>query len=200
MKKFLSITGNVLFVAMLIVIAALAFYVVKGKIDKDGVPRVAGHELYIVLSGSMNPVFDAGSVLAVKAVVSQDVKVGDIITFKDPEDQKKNITHRVFEVKEGNKGKSFITKGDANDAPDPKPVPEGNVIGKVSLWVPYAGYLLNFAKTQKGLLLIIIIPGTLFIITELIHLYKLLQQAEEEDKKKKSAVEKVTAANSEAGS
>ena len=78
-----------------------------------------------------------------------------------------------------------ITRGDANNAPDAAPVPAENVIGKMELSVPYAGYLLDFAKSKKGLLVLVVIPGAIFIIAELYHLYRLVQQAEEEEERKK---------------
>lgn len=200
MKKFLTVTSNVLFGIMLVVMVVLVFFLIMGKMHKDGVPKVVGYQMYIVLSGSMRPVFDAGSVLMVKPLLSQDVRTGDIITFKDPEDQKKIITHRVMEVQEGRKGMLFVTKGDANNAPDSKPVPGENVIGKVSLSVPYAGYLLDFAKSKKGLIVMIVIPGAVFIIMELFHLYKLALRAEEEEKRKKAEITQAEAARLETGS
>jgi signal peptidase len=187
-KKIISFLGNILFWAVLMLMAVMVFFLVKGKIDREGVPRVAGYQLYIVLSGSMHPVFDAGSILAVKPAGQQEIQVGDIVTFKDPEDQKKIVTHRVVKITDGSNGRFFVTKGDANEAPDPNPVPGGNVIGKAVLWVPYAGYVLDFAKTKKGLLFIIVIPGTLFILAELFNLYRLVQQAEEEEKRAKGEV------------
>ncbi len=194
MKKILSLLGSVLFTVMVIVLVFLVFFVVKGKIDRDNVTKVAGYQLYIVLSGSMSPVFEAGSVVAIKPVDPQSVRTGDIITFKDPGDPNTIVTHRVLEVNEDGKGRSFITKGDANDISDPKPVPVENIVGRVTLSVPYAGYLLDFAKSKKGLLFFIVVPGAIFIITELIHLYRLALQAEEEEKKKKAEMAQAEAA------
>lgn len=185
MKKALKLASNVVLAVMIVVVVALVLFVVKGKIDGDGVPRLAGRQVYVVLSGSMSPVFNTGSVVAVKPVSPGELREGDIITFKDPEDAGRIITHRVVEVREGGRGRSFVTRGDANNAPDARPVPEENVIGRMELSVPYAGYLLDFVKSKKGLLFLIVIPGAIFIVSELFHLYRLVLQAEEEEKRKK---------------
>lgn len=189
MGKAFSVAGNMVLAVMIVVVVALVLFVVKGKIDGDGVPRLAGHQVYVVLSGSMSPVFNTGSVVAVKPVTPGELREGDIITFKDPEDVGRIITHRVVEVREGGRSRSFVTRGDANNAPDARPVPEENVIGRMELSVPYAGYLLDFVKSKKGLLFLIVIPGAIFIVSELFHLYRLVLQAEEEKRKKEKVAE-----------
>lgn len=199
MKKALKLASNMVLAVMIVVVVALVLFVVKGKIDGDGVPRLAGLQVYVVLSGSMSPVFDTGSVVAVKPVSPGGLREGDIITFKDPEEAGRIITHRILEVREGGGGRSFVTMGDANNAPDARPVPEENVIGRMELSVPYAGYLLDFAKSKKGLLFLIVIPGAIFIVSELFHLYRLVQQAEEEEKREKEEAALADMAAPEAG-
>ncbi|MEW6697547.1 MAG: signal peptidase I [Bacillota bacterium] len=183
--KTLNFAGSLLFAAMIFLMIFLAFFVVKGKLE-GGVPTVAGNKLYIVLSGSMSPVFDAGSVIGVKTIAPENVKTGDIITFKDPADQNRIITHRVLEIKNENGQLSFITKGDANDGKDTTPVSAGNILGQATFWVPYVGYVVDFAKSKKGIVLLLVVPGVLFILNELRNLYKYAVAYEEEQKRRKS--------------
>lgn len=187
-KKAVSTIGNIVFFVVLIITLFVGFYVVKSKLD-GGVPMVAGNKLYIVLSGSMAPVFKAGSIVAVKDIMPEDVAVGDIITFKDPADPERVITHRVLEINNDNGTLGFLTKGDANDAPDMEPVQGKNVLGKVSFSIPYIGYLTEFTRTKKGIILLLIVPGVIFIITELVNLFKMAEEYEEEQKKKKAEAE-----------
>ncbi len=64
------------------------------------------------------------------------------------------ITHRIVEVGSGSAGPTFITQGDANDAPDPRPVEAAQVRGKVWYHVPYIGVARNFLLAQgAGLIL-----------------------------------------------
>ena len=92
----------------------------------------------VVLSGSMRPVMDAGDVVIIAKIPTDTIEVGDIIQFRMPE--KITIMHRVIEIQETGGAKSFITKGDDNDAPDIDPVIPGNVIGKVVFTVPKIGW------------------------------------------------------------
>lgn len=188
LKKAVNTVGNIIFVLVLLITLFVGFYVVKSKLD-GGVPMVAGNKLYIVLSGSMAPVFDAGSIVAVKDIMPEDVVVGDIVTFKDPADASRVITHRVLEIKENNGALSFVTKGDANDAQDSEPVPGENILGRVSFSIPYIGYLTEFTRTKKGIFLLLIVPGAIFIITELVNLFRMAGEYEEEQKKKKAEAE-----------
>lgn len=197
MRKLASLIGNSLFILMIVIMVVMVFFLVKGKLDKDGVPKIAGYQIYVVLSGSMNPTFDTGSVIAIKPVNPEEVVEGNIITFQEPGEQKRIVTHRVLEVRKDKSGSSFITKGDANNVADIKPVPGENIIGKVSLWIPYAGYLMEFVKTKKGLLLLLVLPGALLVVTELFQIYKTMMKAEEEEKKKKLENEQTEIANAE---
>jgi signal peptidase len=187
-KKAINIFGNIIFASILLITLFVGFYVVKSKLD-GGVPMVAGNKLYIVLSGSMAPVFDAGSLVGVKDILPEEVEVGDIVTFQDPADAERVITHRVLEIKENNGALSFVTKGDANDAQDPELIPEENILGRVSFSIPYIGYLTEFTRSKKGIVLLLIIPGVIFIATELVNLFKLAGEYEEEQKKHKAEAE-----------
>ena len=88
--------------------------------------RLLGVEAYAVLSGSMEPTYPTGSLIYVKPVSPEAIREGDPITFVLNEDLVV-ATHRVVTVDEENR--SFITKGDANDAVDGAPVRFENLLG-----------------------------------------------------------------------
>ncbi|MGE4284095.1 MAG: signal peptidase I [Clostridia bacterium] len=140
-----------------------------------GTPTVLGNQLMVVLSGSMAPTFNTGSIVGVKSVPFEEIKVEDIVTFKDIDG--KTVTHRVVEIAEGR----LVTKGDANDGIDATPVTSERVIGKVKMWVPYAGYFVQFAKSKTGLLVFLVVPGAYLVITQLWKLFKLLTSGESEE-------------------
>ena len=95
------------------------------------VPRLMGYEVYVVVSGSMEP--------------PEEVASGDVIAFYD---RGVVITHRVVEnhVVEG----EFITKGDANAENDMAPVPYGALIGRMARSVPYLGNVMAVCSGTKG--------------------------------------------------
>ena len=114
--------------------------------------RLVGLNTYVVLSGSMEPTYHTGSLLYVKSVDPQDLRVGDPITFMLNEDTV--ATHRIIEILPDEEDSSvlrFRTRGDANDAPDGTPVHYKNVIGKPVFSVPYLGYFANFVQNPPGL-------------------------------------------------
>ncbi len=102
----------------------------------------------VILSGSMEPLFKKGDVVLIQKISStQEVKVGDIIQFRQGSVR---ITHRVIQIKETNGTKVYITKGDANNAPDADPVSPQQVVGRVVRVVPKMGWAALVIKTVTG--------------------------------------------------
>ena len=98
---------------------------------------------YIVLSSSMEPVMPAGA-LAFIDTKDREAESGDIITFEVPASDddagdRLTVTHRVSEVRED----YILTKGDANEMPDPSPVRPEQIIGKYIFCIPKIGRLMN---------------------------------------------------------
>ena len=131
--------------------------------------RIVGFTPYAVLSGSMEPAFHVGSLIYVKSVDPEDIKVGDAITFRlSGEDTA--ATHRVIEIDTDNQ--CFYTKGDANEPPDARPVPYSSVLGRAVFTVPKLGLFSSWLSSAQGkyaaisgvglLLLLIILPEILF--------------------------------------
>ena len=120
---------------------------------------------YVILSGSMSPAIPVGSVVISRRQLSYGV--GDVITFGQG---KSSTTHRIDGIEESSTyygDATFTTKGDANKTPDTAPVSQANVAGKTILTVPYLGYIVEYAKSPKGFLALIIIPATIIIYEEL---------------------------------
>lgn len=181
--KFLSVLGNIFFVLLLLLMATLSFFLIQSRIA-GGVPEVAGYQMYIVLSGSMSPEFDTGSLAFVRDIDTDELAVGDIITYRSQADSDSLTTHRIVEIQR-NDSLQFITRGDANNVNDPNPVLAENVVGRVTGSVPYVGYVLNFVQTRQGLILLIFVPGVLIIVYELGKIMKYLTQGNNGKNKKK---------------
>ncbi|MGI6582777.1 MAG: signal peptidase I [bacterium] len=167
-----------MFILTLVLMAVLVLSLLQSRFTGSA-PTIAGHHLYVVLSGSMSPAFETGSLVVVRPVEAEDIAVGDIITFREPGEETKLTTHRVVEIeKQG--GLHFITKGDANGVVDQEPVPAENLVGRVVLAIPYAGYVADFAQTKQGLVTMVIIPGILIIIFEARNLLRYAGELERE--------------------
>lgn len=160
MKRALGWAVTILLVWLLLIVGALFL-----------LPRFGGWRFDAVLSGSMEPTLALGGVVAIKPVQPVDIGVGDIIAYRSGEAL---ISHRVVDVISGGGELSFITKGDANEAPDLSPVTATNLVGEVVFDVPYLGYLAAFVKTRLGFLLTVFVPGGAIIALELRNLWRLV--------------------------
>jgi len=116
-----------------------------------------------VLSGSMEPALPVGCVQVTKPVKPEDIKVGDIITFRSTTNGKL-ISHRVAAV-EQDASCQFRTKGDANEDVDPYLVPAENVVGRVCFKVAHIGYVVEYLKSPIGFILLGLI-GIALIVAE----------------------------------
>lgn len=110
--------------------------------------KVTGIQLYTVLSGSMEPNYPTGSLIAVKEIEPQELKEKDVITYKLSGET--IATHRIIEVLDGEDGLKFRTKGDANDDPDASPVLAENVIGTPFLTIPKGGFAASYVHSPEG--------------------------------------------------
>ncbi|MFJ7935637.1 signal peptidase I SipW [Sporosarcina sp. NPDC096371] len=148
---------------VLIAVVFLALVVLSSRIS-GGEPTILGYQIKSVLSGSMEPTFQTGSLIAIE-LDNATYKKGDIITFHMDE---KLITHRITDVKQANGQVSYKTKGDNNDGPDLWTVSSQDVVGKyTNVTIPYVGYAMTYANTKAGMALLLIVPGLLLIISAL---------------------------------
>ncbi len=128
-------------------------------------PITGNYKLMVVKSGSMEPVIKTGSIVVVKP--AENYKIGDVITFGAVSKTKAPTTHRIFDIKVQAGEPIYITKGDANNAPDQKEVSKKEVLGKVLLDIPYIGYAVDAAKKPIGFMLIIVVPAVIIIYDEI---------------------------------
>lgn len=168
-------------VLMVLVVVALA--VALSALNIPG-----GYKLYTVQSGSMSPTIPTGSLVISRP--AGEYKKGDIITFKAEKDRlaknpKYTTTHRINEVKMVKDEEVYVTKGDANNAPDTGTISKDLVLGKAIFSIPLLGYPVSFAKTRNGLIILVIIPATIIIWSELINIKNEAKKLIEDRRKRK---------------
>ena len=123
-----------------------------------------------VQSGSMEPAIKTGAIVFVEQASIEQVREGDIITYQD--NGNNLITHRVVEAHRAGSSMRLVTKGDANENPDPEPVYRGEVVGKAQFSIPLIGYAVAFGQTRLGWLLMVLVPTMLLIFNEMWSLWK----------------------------
>lgn len=128
---------NVLGLTLMVLVIALTIPL--------AVPNLMGYEVYNVVSGSMEPEIPRDSVVYVKAVDGADVQEGEIIAFYRRD---KLTVHRV--VANSTVMGEFDTKGDANEENDPDPVPYDDLVGIVTVHVPWVGKFMALYASNVG--------------------------------------------------
>lgn len=147
---------------------------VAGLFLASMLPIPGNIEIKIVKSGSMEPTIPTGSLVVIKP--AENYTLRDVITFGADTRIQIPTTHRIVATREEN-GTWYTTKGDANEDPDTKEIRKAEIIGKVMTHVPYAGFVLDFAKKPLGFLLLIGIPAATIIIDELINIVREVRAA-----------------------
>lgn len=112
-----------------------------------GLPAL-GHGVYVVQSGSMRPTIPVGATVILDRVVPGDLRVGDIVTFRLANGE--IFTHRITRLVRVQNEPYVETKGDANEAVDPAVTAVSRVVGRVTLVIPLAGFLMTALGTVTG--------------------------------------------------
>lgn len=140
-------------------------------------PIAGNYKIFVVQSGSMAPAIKMGSLVIVKP--ANDYKIGDVITFGPYSRTKAPTTHRIYDIKVVNGEPRYITKGDANNAPDTREIAKRDILGKVLFSIPYLGFAVAFAKKPLGFVLIVIVPAVIIIVDEIKNIYKEIKKKKE---------------------
>jgi signal peptidase len=165
MKKLKVITNVIYW----IIISILIFVAASTAFSVFSIPKL-GYQLFVVRSGSMEPAVPTGSVVVVSP--RDEYLLEDIITYKnnpnaDIKDSNSTTTHRIIEIHDDEGRPTYTTKGDANNTADTENIPMSWVLGKMIFPIPLLGYVVAFAKTQAGLIVLIIIPATMIVSSEI---------------------------------
>lgn len=184
MKILLRILSGAVTAVLFVAVAGSVLLVLAGRRASDGIPTVLDYKVLSVLSGSMEPAISTGDVIIVEPLKpEQEIREGDVITFRAPDAPDMLITHRVIGIVSVNgEPAAYVTKGDANDAPDLTPVQRFQIVGIQRWRIRYYGYLTQFMQTKTGVISLVIVPGVLLMALEV---RKIIQIVAEEEKAKK---------------
>lgn len=163
----------------MLLLIGVAFTVLSTKLS-GGEPSVFGTQFKTVLSGSMEPGIQTGSVIAIqKDSDTTNYVKNDVITFQDDNIL---ITHRITEVIKNEGQTAYRTKGDNNDGEDPNPVRSENVVGHyIGVTIPYLGYFINFSQSKNGAFLLLI-PGFLLVGYSFVTAWRMIDEMDDEKK------------------
>lgn len=161
-----SILSAFLFV---IILVFLLFSIIVGDTiynfskGNNVVPLFAG---YIIISPSMVPTIKVNDAVIVKRADSNELKIGDIITFSSLDKRYEGliITHRIVGTQKLSTGDiAYRTKGDNNRVEDSAVVTKNTIYGRVVFKIPKLGYIKDFINTPIGFIIFIILPVLLIL-------------------------------------
>ncbi len=125
-------------------------YVIIGAYAIICIPMIFGAKPVVVLSGSMRPTYEVGTIIYYKPVPKEEIHEQDIVTYQMGDSM---VTHRVKRIENG----EFITQGDNNNVEDGKPVPYNAVLGKIGgAAIPVLGYGVQFINNNFWVFAILI--------------------------------------------
>lgn len=159
-----NVLGVVLCVLFIPIIILNVIMIVRSYTDPDHIPFALGYSPVIVLSGSMSPTFEAGDMILLRKVDTDELKVGDVICFTEEETV---VTHRIMEIQatEDDGTPVYITKGDANNVEDLVPIFPEQVQGiYTGTRLPGVGNFAYFLQTPQGMLIFIGGPILLLVL------------------------------------
>lgn len=164
MKTFGSVLGT------LATLAALAFAAAML------VPAALGYERYVILTGSMGGTYDPGSIVYAKAVPTDGLRVGDVITYAPPPGNTPTplVTHRIAKIDEQAGGpRVYRTKGDANPSLDrwSFTLPDSEQ-ARVAFSVPHLGKVISALSDRQTRMLVIGVPAGLIALLVLVGLFR----------------------------
>jgi signal peptidase I len=162
-----SVAGALVWIISFSLLGGSVLYAFSSNPDKS----LFGYRIYDVLTTSMTPQpsgqaggFYAGDMIIVKKAQPQDVKVGDVITFRPRAGADTYLTHRLIDVFENEEGAFFLTKGDANQSEDP-PIPQDRLIGVKIYSIPKLGGAIRFVKNNLVVSAVFVTAFYLFTVT-----------------------------------
>lgn len=126
-----------------------------------------GWRLQPVLTGSMAPTYEVGSLMVVAPVDPSHVRVGTTIAFAPVDAGDRLVSHRVIERLELADGIAFRTQGDANREPDAQVVPAERIRGRVRWHVVGLGGWLQWLQWPRGFFLLVVPPLAMLLAGEL---------------------------------
>jgi signal peptidase len=148
-RRILDIVG---YLALALCLALL------GSLLTVAATNLLGYENYVIYSGSMEPTLKVGSLLLTRPVDVDDLRVGDVITYRSPGNHT-TLTHRIVGMRQENGEWVFETKGDASLTPDPREIILRGRVSKMAFDIPYLGYVVDFARSTQGVVLFLVVPA-----------------------------------------
>lgn len=129
-------------------------------IDKFDTPSFYIYKDYVITTNSMEPELKKDDVVVIKKAKADNLKQGDIITFKQ---NGETITHRIVQIDDIEDGKLYITKGDNNNVQDEQGLRFDQIEGKLVIKIPQLGKMVASFKNGIIIVLVLLISAIIYL-------------------------------------
>lgn len=129
-------------------------------IDKFDTPSFYIYKAYVITTNSMEPELKKDDVVVIKKAKADNLKQGDIITFKQ---NGETITHRIVQIDDIEDGKLYITKGDNNNVQDEQGLRFDQIEGKLVIKIPQLGKMIASFKNGIIIVLVLLISAIIYL-------------------------------------
>jgi signal peptidase len=107
----------------------------------------------------MVPELQVGDLIVDEPLTAAAIRPGDVITFPDPAQRGRLITHRVRSIRIHGTTVDVTTKGDANNAVEQWRIATTGRVGRVVYRLPWLGYALVTARSRTGRIGLLVLPA-----------------------------------------
>lgn len=136
---------------------------------------IRGLRAYVVLSGSMKPAIQIGSLVVTKTLPSTAYRPGLVVAFPAPGNREETVLHRLYSLRRNAAGAvEVITKGDANNGTDLWVLNLASLQGSSVVVIPWLGYLLHILTTPLGFVCTALLLFGFVVLPEIRYVYYFL--------------------------
>lgn len=180
MKDKLKIILNC-FISLLIIILLIILFI-SFMSDNQGLKKIGGYSLLSVEGDSMYPKIKNGDLIAIDRKKKNLYEIGDIVSFADVNGNHYDIiTHEIVYVEKVGNEYRYHTKGINNVNNDNDFITNEEIIGEYKDFrIPLIGYVVSFANTKWGYLLLVVLPLGIVLIVSICELSKEVNKKKEE--------------------
>lgn len=172
-KKILSAIPIIIFLLSLFIIVTVSISIKNRK-----VPSIVGYSYMTVLTKSMEPDIMMNDFIVVKN--TKEVFIGDVISFYydiNNDGLMEVNTHKIIDIVDD----VYITHGVNNEEGNNEEVSKEDIVGKVVYKSNFLGkiFSLSFINNKNLIFLGIVIFLIIFIIYQVINIFKMIKNKEE---------------------
>ena len=149
-----KVISIMLYLIMVPIIVFNFIMIAKSFLNPTQIPDFLGYKNFVIVSGSMVPTINKDDTIIIKEVPQEEIKVNDIISFKQDDFI---TTHRVVNIIEENGMKKYQTKGDNNNSKDKELVTYKQIEGKYKFKLKGTGKIIEIVESKWTLVIFVVI-------------------------------------------